>query len=408
MSLIVFLILVAFVIALISVLYIPLPQNLADRRKLQVLEMLLRISNEYFGDLVEILFGTRVRNKLTRFLVGLPYMFQPKPPKWCTIKSEKIAGVKCRIYLPDKTRKTSDGLLVFVHGGGWCIMRPRFYDSVMYSLIARTGCTVVSIDYTLSPEVQYPYQILECQRVIETLYEEKHSEYGFNKEKIALLGDSAGGNLVAVLCQRLLKEGKQNYLKCQILIYPVIHALDFHSPSFQYYHQGYKGMAMLNPTQLARFYLLYLGIEPTLKNMRDITENAHLSPKLLESTKYKSLIDHSLLPESFFSNIEYEKTYKPSCNNELAEKFYKFATDSNFCAILGDNLKGLPPAMVLTCGIDILRDEGFLYTRRLQSFDVPTKWFHYENATHGHLNLPGSKQRKQMLDDITAFVKCHL
>jgi acetyl esterase/lipase len=48
-----------------------------------------------------------------------------------------------------------------------------FYDSVMYSLIARTGCTVVSIDYTLSPEVQYPHQILECQRVIETLYEEK-------------------------------------------------------------------------------------------------------------------------------------------------------------------------------------------------------------------------------------------
>ena len=41
----------------------------------------------------------------------------------------------------------------------------------------------------------------------------RHSEYGFNKEKIALLGDSAGGNLVAVLCQRLLKEGKQNYLK---------------------------------------------------------------------------------------------------------------------------------------------------------------------------------------------------
>lgn len=86
----------------------------------------------------------------------------------------------------------------------------------------------------------------------------------------------------------------------------------------------------------------------------------------------------------------------------------KFATDPNFCPLLGDNLEGLPPAMVVTCGVDVLRDEGYLYTKRLQSFGVHAKWYHYEEAFHGVLNMPGSKIRKQMLDDINGFVKPHL
>lgn len=86
------------------------------------------------------------------------------------------------------------------------------------------------------------------------------------------------------------------------------------------------------------------------------------------------------MPESFFSSIEYEKRAKAPINNELAEKFQKFATDPDFCAIMGKDLQGLPPAMVLTCGIDVLRDEGYMYVKRLQSFDVPARWFHYDNG----------------------------
>lgn len=48
-----------------------------------------------------------------------------------------------------------------------------YYDGAMFSLIARTGTPIISIDYTLSPEVRYPHQILECERVIHALYEKK-------------------------------------------------------------------------------------------------------------------------------------------------------------------------------------------------------------------------------------------
>lgn len=77
-----------------------------------------------------------------------------------------------------------------------------------------------------------------------------------------------------------------------------------------------------------------------------------------------------------------------------------YITDPNVCPILGENLHGLPQALILTAGVDILRDEGVMYGKRLKQFNVPVKWHHYEAAFHGILNMPKSKQRKQMLNDI--------
>jgi acetyl esterase/lipase len=61
--------------------------------------------------------------------------------------------------------------------------------------------------------------------------------------------------------------------------------------------------------------------------------------------------------------------------------------------------------MICTVGIDILRDEGILYARRLQGYKVPVKWMNYEASFHGILHMPGSKQRKQLLDDVAAYLQ---
>lgn len=82
----------------------------------------------------------------------------------------------------------------------------------------------------------------------------------------------------------------------------------------------------------------------------------------------------------------------------------KFILDPDLCPILGENLEGLPPALIMTAGVDILRDEGALYSKRLKQFNVPAKWLHYEAAFHGILNMPGSKQRTQMLNDIQSHL----
>ncbi|KAK0403872.1 hypothetical protein QR680_017171 [Steinernema hermaphroditum] len=407
MSVAVFLILCAFVLALVSVLHIPLPDGICDRLKLQLLEFLLRVSNEYLGDLAELVFGPVGRNYLTRFLVALPYLFQSGPPKWCTVRSEKIAGVRCRVYVPSKEMKKSSAALVFIHGGGWCIMRPNYYDGAMFSLMARLGMTIFSIDYRLSPEVQYPVAVEECEAVVKALYTEKFANYGIDRERIAVMGDSAGGNLTAVLSQRLRRE-KLDIVKQQILVYPVIHGFDFQSPSYQSYYRHYNGTALLNPHSMARFYLLYLGIAPTRDNLRKIMENRHLSREVRNSPAVAEMLNHNQLPQEFLQKEDYEAKEAPEGDKVLSERFEKLLEDPNLSPLVEKDLSGLPPAMVLTCGFDILRDEGILYVRKLRKHGVATKWSHYPAAFHGVLNMPVSSQRKQILDDIAAYLRQNL
>ncbi|CAD5234462.1 unnamed protein product [Bursaphelenchus xylophilus] len=401
MSVASFLLLTFVILLVVAILHIPLPYEICDRHKVQFFEFLLRVSNEYVGNVIELLFGVRLRNYFTRFVAGIPYFFQSKPPKWCKIRVEKIAGVNCRVYIPEKSKRTSDSLLIFIHGGGWCIMKPRYYDGPLLSLIRRTGTPIVSIDYDLSPEKQFPHAILQCEGVIKELYEKKFADYKVNKEKMVLMGDSAGGNLTAVTCQRLKRQGKGHYIKSQILVYPVIHMFDFLSPSYQLYYYRYKGTALLNPYSLARWYLMYVGIEPSMKNIKLMIKNQHLHKEVVEHLENTGLVHHHRLPLAWTDKSTYQKPIQTSNSDpQLAEKFRQILTNPDICPIIEKDLANLPPALIMTAGIDVLRDEGVHYAARLKENGVRTRWNHYESAFHGVMNMPKSKQRKQMLDDI--------
>lgn len=89
---------------------------------------------------------------------------------------------------------------------------------------------------------------------------------------------------------------------------------------------------------------------------------------------------------------------------QLAERFSKLITP-DLCPLLGKDLHKLPPAFIATMETDIVRDEGILYAKRLQSFSVPTLWKHYDRGYHGMLQMPESKLREQLLDDVVAFLK---
>lgn len=74
------------------------------------------------GDAIQFVLGVRIRNKWTRRLISLPYALQSAPPEWVAIRNEIITGIKVRVYYPQK--RVNNALLLFVHGGGWSIMRP--------------------------------------------------------------------------------------------------------------------------------------------------------------------------------------------------------------------------------------------------------------------------------------------
>ena len=264
--------------------------------------------------------------------------------------------------------------------------------------------TVVSIDYKLAPEVTFPSPVIECEKVVKQIYEDEYRNLNIDRNKISIMGDSAGGNLSAVVCQRLLRAGSAHYVKSQILVYPATNFTDFQSPSYQYYENTYKGTGLLNPKIFARMVLVYLGIEANPKTIRLVNENKHVPKEIRESKEFKAITDHALLPSSFKEKDIYTDPESPHPDPKLSQLFAPFILNPDLNPIFGKNLEGLPEAMIITVGIDILRDEGILYGKRLESFDVPVKWFHYERAFHGILNMPKSGQRKRIIADITSFL----
>lgn len=75
--------------------------------------------------MVQFVFGARWRNKLTRQIIAIPYALQLPPPDWVTIRNEIIGGIKVRVYYP--RRRSSNALILFIHGGGWATMRPGIF-----------------------------------------------------------------------------------------------------------------------------------------------------------------------------------------------------------------------------------------------------------------------------------------
>jgi acetyl esterase len=138
---------------------------------------------------------------------------------------ERLAGVdtrslgafRVRVYAPEG-KGPFPGLL-YVHGGGWVLGDLESHDDVCRSLAKRTPCVVVSVDYRRSPEAKFPVPLDDCEAALRWLVEHAR-ELQVEPSRIAIGGDSAGGNLAAGLAIRLRDKGGPP-VAFQLLIYPV-------------------------------------------------------------------------------------------------------------------------------------------------------------------------------------------
>ena len=139
-----------------------------------------------------------------------------------------------RIYRPNPDDRSAPVLLWF-HGGGWVLGDLDSGDLPGRHLAAKGDCVVVSVDYRLAPEHPFPAAFDDCMAATEWTIANA-DELGIDPQRVAVGGDSAGGNLAACVAVQAATRGIE--LAHQRLIYPVI-AAEFDTPSYDAFAEGF-------------------------------------------------------------------------------------------------------------------------------------------------------------------------
>ena len=158
--------------------------------------------------------------------------------------------IPARLYSP-----AADGVLpvvVYFHGGGWCIGNITSHDGVCRKLATGSGLTVVSIDYRLAPEHKFPCAAEDCYAATKWVHDNA-AELRVDGSRIALAGDSAGGNLTAVT-SLLARDRGGPTIAFQLMVYPVIDGM-MSFPSIKENGEGY----LLTARDMEFFYDNYMG-----------------------------------------------------------------------------------------------------------------------------------------------------
>jgi len=124
-------------------------------------------------------------------------------------------GVPCRLY----AGKVGAPVFVYLHGGGWCYGSVETVDRLCRRIADRSGCAVLSVDYRLAPEHVWPAALEDVETVL-TWVRKEGAGLGVDPSRLAIGGDSAGGQLATIAARR--QRDAATPLDYQVLIYPAI------------------------------------------------------------------------------------------------------------------------------------------------------------------------------------------
>ena len=142
---------------------------------------------------------------------------QPEPPAVAEVRAlQTDGGVPLRLYRP--AGNAALPVLVYFHGGGWVIGDLDTHDVLCRQLSVAAGAAVVSVDYRLAPEHAFPAAVDDCVAATRWVRAQA-AALGLDPARLAVGGDSAGGNLAAVVCMALRDAGEAQPA-AQLLIYP--------------------------------------------------------------------------------------------------------------------------------------------------------------------------------------------
>ncbi len=180
------------------------------------------------------------------------------------------------------------GTLVFFHGGGFMVGGIASHDEVCHTLATSAGCSVVSVDYRMAPEDPFPAAPEDCYAA--TAWIAAHgAELGIDTGRVAVGGDSAGGNLSAAISIMARDRGGPR-IALQLLIYPAVD-MDFTYPSFQENAVGY-GLELASCEYFTKFYAPDESTygDPRLSPIR-AESHRDLPPALIQTAGFDPLRD---------------------------------------------------------------------------------------------------------------------
>ncbi|CAA9435811.1 MAG: Esterase/lipase [uncultured Ramlibacter sp.] len=214
---------------------------------------------------------------------------QPAPPDVAQVRDLKAPGpagdIALRLYRPAGSQAVQQlPVLVYYHGGGWVIGDLDTHDVLCRQLANGSGCAVVAVDYRMGPEHRFPAAVEDCWAAT-CWVAARAASMGLDASRLAVGGDSAGGNLAAVM-SLMARDGGDLPIAFQLLIYP---ATDQRRqwPSHQANGQGY-----LLTTESMNYYHDHYIDDPK----HDL--DWHASPLLHP--------DHSKLPPAFVLTAGYD------------------------------------------------------------------------------------------------------
>lgn len=183
---------------------------------------------------------------MLRLIPSIPLSRSTNPD--IEITDKKLGAFSLKIFTPKTGSSTPLPVLVFLHGGGWVLSYTGFYDNFCQEISLGTRCIVVAVDYRTSPEATFPDPLEDCYSAANWV-----AQNIGDPKRIAIGGDSAGGNLAAAVCL-MARDRKQPSFLHQVLICP---ALNYNFDTLSYFHfaEGYF------PTRedMRHFWNVYLG-----------------------------------------------------------------------------------------------------------------------------------------------------
>lgn len=252
--------------------------------------------------------------------------------------------IPVRMFFPNKEHlelcEAGDNtlpIIIYIHGGGWVTDGIDSYERICGKLSKHTGHLVISVDYRLAPEYKFPVGLLDAYEVVKSICKNEFP-YSLNTDNVTIMGDSAGGNLTAAICQ-MARDKKEFTPTRQVLIYPAVN--NDYSENSIYPSVQSKGEEFLLTAGKMRDYL----------------------------TLYES---------------KEEDRYNPY-----------------FAPILAKDFSDLPKALVITAENDPLRDEGETYGNHLKFAGNEVQIYRIEQAIHGYfgmgLNGPYVRETLQLI-----------